>query len=294
MRMMIVGYYILPLAALSLSFARTAEAATNCGAPGPYQAIVWQNGDFTGNCDVLHIGSYPFSAVNAMSVGNDSVSAVSMGSAVKVTLYENDLPGTGSGGDWLPVITTRTVQWDFNDKTSSIRVEGRTSCPSPGLSQVVVYSDFNFGGHCDVIDLDYPVTYQKILGLSVGNDTISSMMCGSSSAGVLWEHDLGIGSSFMGTKACYLPALTAFNDTASSVVVRPACAYQDDSCPANAYCELPSSGCTTGTLGACLIKPTTCPSNVAPVCGCDGITYLNDCERQAGGVPKQADGYCPN
>jgi hypothetical protein len=31
---------------------------------------------------------------------------------------------------------------------------------------------------------------------------------------------------------------------------------------------------------------------IVPVCACNGITYGNDCERRAGGVPKWSDGFC--
>jgi hypothetical protein len=59
------------------------------------------------------------------------------------------------------------------------------------------------------------------------------------------------------------------------------------------FCELPATACsTTGTLGMCTTRPTTCDSVFVPVCGCDGRSYSNDCERQAAGVPKWADGVC--
>jgi hypothetical protein len=45
-------------------------------------------------------------------------------------------------------------------------------------------------------------------------------------------------------------------------------------------------------FGVCTKIPTVCPSLWAPVCGCDGKTYGNDCARQVASMSKAADGEC--
>lgn len=65
-------------------------------------------------------------------------------------------------------------------------------------------------------------------------------------------------------------------------------------CRSGLYCELPPNSCNVADLpGTCTEIPRACPDIYAPVCGCDGRTYSNDCDRRAARANLARMGACP-
>jgi hypothetical protein len=61
-------------------------------------------------------------------------------------------------------------------------------------------------------------------------------------------------------------------------------------CETGAVCDV--RGCADNTAGTCVWKESTCPELYAPVCGCDGLSYDNDCLRLQSGADWHHDGQC--
>jgi hypothetical protein len=66
-----------------------------------------------------------------------------------------------------------------------------------------------------------------------------------------------------------------------------------DPCMSNDDCS-PSSYCARRDCGEmhghCRVRPVVCDDALAPVCGCDGVTYWNECLREFTGATASASG----
>jgi hypothetical protein len=64
-------------------------------------------------------------------------------------------------------------------------------------------------------------------------------------------------------------------------------------CPEQQACQFPVGQCNAPDLaGTCVAVPATCEKNGPRVCGCDGVTYGNECELLKAGVREAKKGDC--
>jgi len=124
----------------------------------------------------------------------------------------------------------------------------------------------NDPGKCDL----RPVTCEKI--------TEPLLVCGCN--GVTYDHP------------CFA-ALAGVNILHEGVCEGQNVCLKNEECDETEFCRKAWSICNTGS-GACEARPDACAMKVPgePVCGCDGLTYPDECVAHASGVNVAFGGSC--
>jgi Kazal-type serine protease inhibitor domain len=98
---------------------------------------------------------------------------------------------------------------------------------------------------------------------------------------------VGIGGAQAGA-AQLDPAQAGAGDEAGAAPMDMPC-HRSEECPVNHFCA--KIGCEEA-LGSCQEQPVICLADASPVCGCNHVTYWNDCFRRQHGIAAATPGEC--
>lgn len=170
----------------------------------------------------------------------------------------------------------------------------------PLASSWLLLAAASFGGACDEREIpvfDVPVSAGVPGSSGSAGAAGSSAATGGSTSGASGAANVsggvsgsvaGGGAATGGSSAGAFSAGASGSGSGGGPPLIP-CASQLD-CKYGWLCE--KSACDA-LMGVCAPRPFVfCPAEPDPVCGCDGVTYWNDCVRRQTGAQLQAPGEC--
>jgi hypothetical protein len=95
--------------------------------------------------------------------------------------------------------------------------------------------------------------------------------------------------------------LSLVSCAAEEIVIATSDRHEEDGghhirpCATNSECHLDEFCAKVGcydAMGSCARRPAVCGAEPDPFCGCDGVTYFNDCWRKTRGVAAATRGEC--
>jgi hypothetical protein len=164
-----------------------------------FKVVIYPHTNYQGWSQTLTFGRYKLSDI---FIGNDTLSSLKVPVGMTVTLYTDD---NFSGYPKVFISDTPYVGDDFNDKTSSIVVEG---------GGVIIYQHRDYQGYSQTL---LPGNH-KLSDILIGNDTLSSLKIPTGARVTLFEH-----ANFWGDKKVFTSDTPYvgddFNDKTSSIMV---------------------------------------------------------------------------